>query len=345
MTDDRKITRALVTGATGFLGSNLVRELTRRNITVRGLVRNMEKAESMGLKDVEWVEGDIVDGRGLDKAVAGADTVFHAAAVLGPAALKPADYRAVNVQGVKNMIAACRTAGCVDRFVHVSSVGVLGPLEPRQKACEGTPPKPDDIYEITKLEGEMAALEAAEEGFPAVIARPAWVYGPGDRRTLKLFRRIAHKQFFVVGKAQNKQHPVWIEDVIDGMIRCAVVPGIEGRVYHLAGPQTMKVQILCETVAEAANVKLCRIRPPFWLVMLAAYPIEWLFALWRGNPPLDHRKVDFFIVNRAYSIQRARDELGWVPKMKFSDGIAKTIAWYRDNGDIRKSESTDPENT
>jgi len=334
MTAERKITCALVTGATGFLGSNLVRELTRRGIAVRAMVRNSKKIESPGMKGVAWVEGDIATGRGLPAAVTGVDTVLHAAAVLGPAALRPADYRAVNVQGVKNMIAACQTAGCVERFVHVSSVGVLGPLKPRQKACEGTPPKPVDIYEITKLEGEMVALEAAENGFPAVIARPAWVYGPGDTRTLKLFKRIAHKRFFLVGKAQNKQHPVWIEDVVDGMIRCAVVPGIEGRVYHLAGPQSMKVQALCETVADAADVRLCRINPPYWLVMLAAYPLEWLFALWRGNPPLDHRKVDFFRVNRAYSIQRARDELGWEPKMKFSDGIARTLAWYRDNGDI-----------
>ena len=120
-------------------------------------------------------------------------------------------YRLVNAIGTRNLIEACKQAGTVQRFVHISSVGVLGPGKAKEIACEGTPPKPDpgNAYEVTKLEGEEIVLAAAREGFPAVVARPAWIYGPGDTRTLKLFRMIAKRRFFIVGTAQNRrQHPV-----------------------------------------------------------------------------------------------------------------------------------------
>ncbi|MCD4653100.1 sugar nucleotide-binding protein, partial [bacterium] len=190
-------------------------------------------------------------------------------------------------------------------------------------------PRPIDIYEVTKLEGEELALKEAESGFPAVIVRPGWVYGPGDSRTLKLFRMIARKRFLMIGKAPNKQHPVFITDLVEGIIRSAEIVGVEGRVYHLCGPEVMTVNDLCETVAEATGVKLFPFRPPLWAVRWPAWLIGKLFGLWGGDPPVDQRKADFFVINRAYSIRRAKEELGWVPGVKFKNGIKQTVEWYR----------------
>ncbi len=336
----RIIHRAVVTGATGFVGAHLARTLAAQNIEVTAPVRDPSKAGHLEIAGIRTVRGDITDPGSLPPIIDGADTVFHSAGVLGPAALDPAIYRAVNAEGTANMIEAARQSGSVRRFVHVSSVGVLGPLGPKETACEGTPPKPEDIYEITKLEGEEIALEAARSGFPAVIARPAWVYGPGDTRTLRLFKKIARGRFPLVGNAGNRQHPVYITDLVDGLIRCASISGIEGRVYHLAGPEILRVEKLCRIVAEETGKKLLPFKIPMNLFMIPALAIEKIYGLWGGNPPIDHRKVDFFRIHRAYSIRRAETELGWTPAVAFREGIRETIRWYRENGDLPSGKTT-----
>lgn len=332
----RELGTCLVTGATGFVGSHLVRALIDRGETVKALVRDpdTDKAKQLAAAGATLVTGDITRWDTLKDAVESVSTVFHSAAVLGPAGLDPAIYDRINGQGVGQVINACRDAGTVGRFICVSTVGVLGPLPPKTRACEGTPPKPVDIYETSKLRGEEIALAEAANGFPAVVVRPGWVYGPGDTRTLKLFRMIAKRRFMMIGPADNKQHPIYIDDLIDGIIVSASTEGVGGRVYHLCGPEVMTVNDLCTRVAEAVGVKLFPFRPPVWAVRWPAWCVGKLFSLWGGDPPIDHRKADFFIVNRAYSIKRAKEELGWKPAIKFEDGIKKTINWYREHGKI-----------
>jgi len=278
------------------------------------------------------VSADITKPETLKDVFDGVDTVFHCAAMLGPANAPKALYEAVNVQGTAHVMAAAARSGSLERFVHISSVGVLGPLKPKEVAEEGTPPRPVDIYEKTKLAAEERVLSSAKDGFPAVIARPAWIYGPRDRRTLKLIRSIAKKRFLFIGKASNKQHPVWIGDVVEGVIKCAVVTGIEGRVYHLAGPEFMSVEKLCRLIAEAAGVRIPSLSLPFAPVYYLASGIEILWKILGREPPVDHRKIDFFRIQRAYSIKRAREELKWIPQMSFREGILRTVEWYRKQG-------------
>lgn len=324
--------KCLVTGATGFVGSHLAKKLAADGVPVRGFVRNRDKADALGLPGagIEIAEGDICDTASLIDALDGVHTVFHAAAVLGPAALDASVYQKINADGVTHVIEAMKQMHRPPRrMVLVSSVGVLGPLPPRTRADESTPPCPVDIYETSKLAGEEIALGAARDGFPVVIARPGWVYGPGDTRTLKLFRMISRRRFIMIGKALNKQHPVYIDDLVEGLIACGRVPGIEGRVYHLCGPEIMTVDDLCQAVARAAGVTIPAFRLPLWAVRGPARFLAMLFGLWGGDPPVDHRKADFFVINRSYSIQRARNELSWTPSVKFDEGIRQTIDYYR----------------
>jgi 2-alkyl-3-oxoalkanoate reductase len=331
----RDINVCCVTGATGFVGSHLALTLAQnKNITVQALVRNPEKpiVKELRTAGVHIFEGDITQPESFNSALDNADTVFHAAAILGPAHIPPDVYRAINADAVQKLIKQCRLHKSITRFVHVSSVGVLGPLPPKQRADEGTPPRPQDIYEITKLEGEEHLLAAAENGFPGVAVRPGWVYGPRDTRTLRLFRMIARRRFLMIGNADNKQHPVYIDDLVDGIIKAAQIRGIDGRVYHLCGPDVLTVNDLCQTVANAAGVSLFPIRPPVWTARTPAWLIGKLWSLFGSTPPIDHRKADFFIINRAYSIQRAKKELDWIPKTRFKDGIEHTIDWYKNHG-------------
>ncbi len=331
---ENRMERVLITGASGFVGGHLAEQLVADGVSVRALVRDPSKLPSGIATRCDIVQGDVLDESLFRRALENIDTVFHLAAILGPSHLSIARYRSVNAGSVDMLMRLSRSIRTIRRIVLVSTVGVLGPLNPREIACEGTPPRPENRYEVTKLEGEEIALAASRDGLPVVIARPAWVYGPCDTRTLKLFRMIARRRFAIVGSAQNRQHPIWIGDLIEGLVRCGTTPGIEGRVYHLAGPEIMTVESLCEQVAEAAGVRIPRFRIPLRAVLIPAYTIEWLFKLLGGEPPVDHRKVDFFRVNRAYSIDRARKDLGWEPTTLFRDGIARTLAWYRQNGKL-----------
>ncbi len=326
--------RVLITGASGFVGGHLAERLIEDGVSVRVLVRDPSKLPPGIATRCDIVRGDVLDETLFRRALEDVDTVFHLAAILGPSHLPIERYRAVNATSVDTLMRLSRSIETIRRIVLVSTVGVLGPLNPREIACEGTPPRPENRYEITKLEGEEIALAASREGLPVVIARPAWVYGPRDTRTLKLFRMIARRRFAIVGAARNRQHPIWIGDLVEGIERCGSTPGIEGRVYHLAGPEIISVESLCEQVAEAAGVRIPRFRIPLRAVMIPAYAVEWFFKLLGGEPPVDHRKVDFFRVNRAYSIDRARNDLGWEPATHFRDGIARTLAWYRQNGNL-----------
>ncbi len=335
LSEIRDIKTCLVTGASGFVGSHLSLKLSQaEHVSVKALLRNPQSpiADQLRSAGINVVPGDITKPDTLDLAMENVDTVFHAAAVLGPAHLSAETYRSVNAEAVRNMIDTCRNHSSITRFVHISSVGVLGPVPPKIRADEGTPPRPKDIYEITKLDGEEHALTAAKTGFPCVIVRPGWVYGPGDTRTVRLFRMIARRRFMVIGKADNKQHPVYIDDLIDGIIKAAQISGIEGRVYHLCGPEILTVNELCQSVAETAGVTLLPFRPPVWSVRGPAWMIGKIWSLFNRHPPVDHRKADFFVVNRAYSIQRAKNELGWSPKVRFKDGIQQTMDWYKVRG-------------
>lgn len=178
--------RTLVTGATGYLGAELVRELRRRDREVRALVRSPGAAARLDGTGAETVEGDVLDPPSLERALDGVARVFHMAGVVGHRAADEPKLRAVNVDGAKNVLAACATAG-VERVVFTSSVAAVGPAggpgHPRDEGAwliDGDDGRADFRYGRTKAAGEQAALEAAANGLDVVITNPGFVIGPGD---------------------------------------------------------------------------------------------------------------------------------------------------------------------
>jgi nucleoside-diphosphate-sugar epimerase len=326
---------ALVTGATGFLGRHLVQALLDRRVKVRALVRSPDRARGLAEQGVEIVSGDITDRDTLVPAVRPVDTVFHCAALVRPEHLPLERYRAVNVEGTRNLLEACRAHANLRRLVHVSTVAVLGPVPPGQVYAEEVEPRPTDRYGITKLEAEGVVWEATRAGLPVVVARPEWIYGPHSGSTHKLFRRIASRRFLLVGPARNRHQPLWFGDVVDGLLKCAEVPGVEGQVFHLAGPEVLTVERQCRLVADAVGTPLPRWRVPMWLVLAALHLGEALFSTWGGRPPIRRRHVDFFRLNRAYSIKKAQAALGWQPKVAFEEGVRLTATWLVENGMLR----------
>ena len=323
--------RVLVTGATGFTGGHLARTLAAQGHTVRALVRDPSRARDLQPSGVEIVTGDVRDGAALRSACAGVEVVYHIAAIYRQAALRDEEYRAVNATAVGHVIEAAASCG-TRRVVHCSTVGVHGDVE-HPPAAEDAPLRPGDVYQRTKLEGEHVAREAAAKtGVEVVIVRPTGIYGPGDRRLLKLFRGVARRRFVVLGSGRIYYHLTYIDDLVEGFRLCGTVPRAAGQTYILAGGEVTTLNELAAIIADEARVPSPSLHLPVWPFWLAGAACEALCAPFGIEPPLYRRRVDFFTKSRAFDITRARLELGFNPMVGLREGVRRTLAWYRDAG-------------
>ena len=319
--------RALVTGASGFIGARLLPALKAAGWEVRAYVHRTPLASASG--DFS-VSGEILDERALSAAMDGADAVFHLAAAVGSAVTDPRAFHTVNVEGTRAVLRAAR-ASRVGRVVHFSSIGVLGAVSDSDTAAEDYPPAPRTLYDRSKLAAEEAAREAVAAGLDAVILRPGWVYGPGDRRTFKFIRAVCRRRAALIAGARGRQTPVYVDDLVAGIL-LAAARGKAGAVYHLAGDEVLSAAEMTRLTAEACGVAPPRLSLPLALARPAALLLEKAFALAGREAPLNRGKLAFFTDSKAMSSQRARAELGFTPRKDFRAGVRLAIAWYRENG-------------
>jgi dihydroflavonol-4-reductase len=321
----------LVTGATGFTGGHLARALVAQGRQVRALVRDKSRASALAAEGIELVEGDLRDAASLQRAVSGVERVYNIAAMYREAGLPAETYRAVNATAVRDLIVSAKRAG-VRRVVHCSTVGVHGDVE-HPPANEDAPLRPGDVYQETKLEGEVLARQTGlEQGIEVTIARPTGIYGPGDRRLLKMFRGVARGRFPILGSGEIYYHLTYIDDLVEGFRRCGEEVGGAGRTYILAGAEVTTLNALVAITADVAGVKPPTLHLPVWPVWTAGAVCEALCAPFGIEPPLYRRRVDFFTKSRAFDIGRARAEINYAPQIGLREGIRRTLDWYRSQG-------------
>lgn len=320
-----------MTGATGFTGGHLARALVAQGRQVRALVRDKGRASALAAAGIELVEGDLRDAASLQRAVSGVARVYNIAAMYREAGLPADTYRAVNAVAVRELIVAAKRAG-VRRVVHCSTVGVHGDVE-HPPANEDAPLRPGDVYQETKLEGEVLARQTGiEQGIDVTIARPTGIYGPGDKRLLKMFRGVARGRFPILGGGEIYYHLTYIDDLVEGFRRCGEEPGGAGRTYILAGAEVTTLNELVAITADVAGVKPPTLHLPVWPVWTAGAVCEALCAPFGIEPPLYRRRVDFFTKSRAFDISRARVEIHYAPQIGLREGIRRTLDWYRSQG-------------
>jgi nucleoside-diphosphate-sugar epimerase len=324
--------RVLVTGATGFTGGHLARGLAARGYHVSALVRQAGPATAdLAKAGIALVVGDLRDPAALAAATAGVDVVYHIAAIYRQAGLSNDTYRAVNATAVQHIIEAAARSG-VKRVVHCSTVGVHGDVD-RPPANEDAPLKPGDIYQVTKLEGERLARETAGRlGIDVTIARPTGIYGPGDRRLLRLFRGVARRRWITLGSGEIYYHLTYIDDLVEGFRLCGEHPAAANRTYILAGGEVTTLNQLVALVADGAGVAVPRRHLPAWPFWTAGALCEALCTPFGIEPPIYRRRVDFFTKSRAFDITRARTEIGYAPQVGLREGIRRTLDWYREHG-------------
>lgn len=321
----------LITGASGFIGLALARRLRADGRPVRAFIRP-RPADDPALAELralgaEVVFGDAADAAALAAAMAGAGSIFHMVGQLQVAGRSDALYERAHVEGSRALLRAAAAAAPTAPIVYASTTGVLGPTGPAP-LDEEAPLRPGTIYERTKAAGETLARQlGAELGLRLVVARPGLVYGPGDLHLLGWFRAIDRGLYRVVGRGDNPLHPIYIDELVEGLIRCAAAPA--GRVYHLVDPAPAPIAELAAAIARALGRRLPRLRIPAGLAWLAGAALEAVPGLPAERLPLTRSRVEFMLARRAYCGCRARDELSFVPRVGLDEGMRRAVAWYR----------------
>jgi nucleoside-diphosphate-sugar epimerase/2-polyprenyl-3-methyl-5-hydroxy-6-metoxy-1,4-benzoquinol methylase len=323
----------LITGGTGFIGSRLALKCREKGFSVRCFGQRNTEAESENSREleqrgVELVFGSILDERELAQAVKGIDLVVHLAAAQHEANVPDQHFWDVNVHGTQRLLEACVSAG-VKRFVHGSTIGVYG--DASRPIDETSTCRPENIYGVTKLEGERLALTYRDR-IELVVIRISETYGPGDRRLLKLFKAIQKKRFFKIGNSRNLHQLMYVDDLVDGILKAAETTAGLGEIILLVGSRALTTEEMVETIADELKVKLPAFRLPIYPFTALAFLLEILLRPLGIQPPLHRRRMDFFRKSFSFLTAKARDLLGFAPQYSFQQGVAETARWYRSQG-------------
>lgn len=329
--EDAPAETALVTGATGFLGARLVRRLRSRGTRVRVLVRSAEKAGSLAGQGAEVVVGDITDIDRLRRAADGAAVIYHLAGRLLVPGVPAAEYQRTHVEGTRALLSVCRQTPSVSRFVHVSTTGVIG-VTGDHPADEAAPLRPTNVYEATKAQAESAVQASWRDGFPAVIARPGLVYGPGDLHLLPFFHSILRRRFRPIGRRPVWLHPIYVDDLTEALILCGRHPGAPGQCFNLAGREPVSLAGLAEAIARAGGSRPAAGHIPLSAARAMAWAGDQLPARLKPAAPLTRSRLDFLTHSRVYDIAKASQLLDFTAPTALSTGAAETVAWYRRQG-------------
>jgi len=323
----------LVTGGTGFIGSRLALYWREQGHSVAVLGQTNTPAEEENKQLLEQ-KGVDVTLAGVDRTdelrscAKASDFIYHLAAAQHEANVPDQHFRDVNVEGTRRLLEAC-SGDRVQRFVHGSTIGVYGPVE--GVVDEESPTNPNDIYGVTKLEGERLVLSYRDK-IPLSVVRISETYGPGDRRLLKLFRAIHRNVFFMIGNGKNLHHLVYIDDLIKGMVLAGEADEAEGDIFLLAGSRPLTTREMVDTIAAAVDKRPPRLSVPMLPFAAAAHVMQAVLRPLGIQPPIHPRRLDFFRKSFVLSGDKAKQKLGYIPSVDFETGSARTAHWYRERG-------------
>jgi len=321
--------RVLITGAGGFIGRHLVTHQLNRGHHVMAVDLHTEALQPYhNHPRLRIIQGDFRDQELLDSHLSGQDVCFHLASAHLETTVDSDYYWTVNVEGTRNFLERCHQAG-VGHFVHCSSVGVYGDVK-NPPADEDSSCQPDIPYERSKLAGEQAVVAfAREHNYPLTVIRPAWVYGPGCRRTAKLFRTIAKGRFFFVGNGRTLRHPIYVDDMVAAFEKAALNPGAPGETYIIAGPRAVTLRELADEIAATQGVAPPRLRLPKAPVWLGCLALETVFGLVKREAPFTRRSMKFFTGNTSFSTRKAAEQLGFEARTDLREGLRLTYEWLQ----------------
>jgi nucleoside-diphosphate-sugar epimerase len=329
--------RIFITGATGFTGSHLTLQLLEAGHQVVGLDNQAGyRSPELAARGAELHLGSITDKALVDRLTAGCERVYHLAAAFRKVNLPTQVYWDVNVEGTRNVLEAAKKHD-VPRVLYCSTCGVHGNVE-RPPADESAPIAPADWYQETKYEGEKVCHEYLQKGMWITIVRPAAIFGPGDpERFLMLYRRAATGRFLMVGAGKTHYHPLYIQHLTDAMEQAIESDKARGNAYLIADNASIAIKELVQRIGKSLGREVRFTHVPYAPVYGAAWACELLWKPLKSDPPLFRRRVDWFVQNRSFSIEAARRDFGYAPRIPLDQCLAETGEWYLQQGLIKLS--------
>lgn len=335
--------RAMLTGATGFVGGNLLDLLLERSFELRCLVRDEEQARKiLPVGEVELFQGDLRDPQAVERCARGCQVVFHTAADYRLWVPDPQNMYAINVGGTRNVLDAARMTK-VQRVVHTSSVGALGIPDDGSPGTEETPVRLEDLvgpYKRSKFLSEQEALRAARDGLDVVVVNPSTPVGPKDRKPTPTGR--------IILDFLNRRMPAYVDtglnlihvrDVAEGHL-LALERGRTGEKYIL-GNENLTLREIFQILAQISGLEAPRLRLPRWPILLLAYANHAISRWITGSEPrIPLDGVKMAAKRMFFDPSKAVRELG-ISQRPVRKALAEAVAWFRDQGYVRRG-NTEP---
>ncbi len=327
------VKKVLVTGANGFIGSNLVDCLAARDVYVKCLVYHKDQLQWINNLPgkVEIIVGDIVDINSLKDAVQGVDVIFHLAGVVK--SLQKRDFFNINVQGTENLLkATVKYNPNLQRFLFMSSQSASGPSCNGDVVTENNSCCPVSEYGRSKLEAENVVLSYSNI-IPVTILRPSAVYGPRDREFLFIFDLIKKGIRPFMGFHQRFLNFCYIDDLIKATILASINKQSIGQTYFIHSDEKFSLNQFIEEIVHSLNKRVIKLPVPFFLIKLYFLYNEFFALLCTDRKVFTRDKYNELKQNNwGCSIDKAKKEIGYIPDYCLTRGISKSIQWYKKQG-------------
>lgn len=321
--------RALVTGSNGFIGASLAKNLVTKGIQVRCLIRKTSNLKLLQGIPVEYVYGELCRPETLIDAVSGMDRIYHLGGVTR--GRNEEDYYKNNTSATLNLLNACRQAGTPQqKFIFISSQAAGGPSNNSKPLNENDRAQPISAYGKSKLMAEGHVLDFSRER-PATIIRPPSVYGPGDRDFFILFQNIHYRFMPMIGDGEQRISIVYISDLIEGIELAAESPAAQGEIFYICADQDVSFSQIVAAIAQAVDKKPLVLHLPLFFIAGLAVLLNFYSQITRKSSILNKDKVNEMRQSAwLCSNSKAKELLGFQPKVGLEEGMRLTLAWYKE---------------
>ena len=321
--------KALVTGATGFVGSHLVDKLLEKNYEVYCLKRKTSSTKWLDGKNIKYVDGDLFSNEALEACIKDMDYVFHVAGVV-KAKTKEGFYHG-NSDSTKNLLEITyKVNPGLKKFIFVSSLAACGPAKTEKPVDENTVPDPITTYGLSKLKAEDEVYKYKDK-FPISIIRPPAVFGPRDTEILIYFKTFSKGLNSVIGFDAKYLSLVYVEDLADAIVLAAENKNADGQKYFVCFDKAYNWDEIGSLTSELLGKKALKIRLPHSVLYSVGYLAE-LFSTFSSKPAtLNIEKCkDITQLRWVCSNEKIKSELGFETKFTLEESFRKTIDWYKE---------------
>lgn len=320
------MTKNLVTGATGFIGSHIAERLLNNGEEVTALVRKTSDVVFLRHIGANLSYGDLSDPVSVRNAVKGVDVVYHSAA-LADEWIDKNSAHLTNVEGTRNILEASRSEN-IKRLIFISSLAVLGMRNHHGTTADSPYGKTGDSYIDTKIDAEILARDYYNIfNLPVTVIRPGFVFGPRDDKLIpRISSKLKNGQFKFIGNGANKINAVYIDNLIDAILLASKNDAAAGKVYNVTNDSSMTIEGFINAIADTFGID----RPKEHIPKAIAYFLCGILTGWakinnsKTPPFITKTRVKFLSLNLDFDIKKTRDELGYTPRVSIEEGIKRT---------------------